>query len=84
MGKIGYKSHLFGFGHTAISADSYINQNFQGDRDGWMAPGLQLAQNIDAWKLEAYLGMRHYFPYLPTNRNFQNISVGMLGARWTF
>jgi hypothetical protein len=83
-GKIGYKSHLFGFGHTAISADSYINQNFQDDRDGWMAPGLQLAQNIDAWNLEAYLGMRHYFPYLPTGRNFQNISVGMLGARWIF
>jgi hypothetical protein len=83
--KIGYRFNPFKFGQTAVSADTYVSRNYRVDED-WIAPGFQIAQNIDGWNLETYLGIRQFvnIAIAADAPNFDSISTGMLGARWIF
>lgn len=82
-GKIGYRSYLFDWGSTVLSADAYYGDNIGRDGSVSKSFGFQAVQNVDYWRTEAYFSLRSY-DYDERQRNFKKSLASLIGLRFKF
>ena len=82
-GKVGYIAHLIEAGSTAFSIDAYHGHNFTSAGSRSTAVGVQVVQNLDAWKTELYLGVNGYRFSEVTTKYKDALSI-LAGARIKF
>lgn len=81
--KLGYIFNPTSLGHTAVAVDYHRTDDVEADGDQADSWGLGLVQCIDKIATEAYLGYRN-FDLDRKGVNFEDINVGMVGARVKF
>ncbi len=86
-GKIGYKfDQLFTLGSTAVSVDygMYKNSDDQTiDQEG-TATGIQLVQELSGYSTELYAAWRNFSLEDNTSADYEDITVVIAGARFSF
>lgn len=86
-GKIGYKfGQLFSVGSTAVSVDYGVYKNSDNqiiDEDG-TATGIQLVQELSDYSTDLFAGYRLFSLEDNTGADYEDISVIMAGARFSF
>ncbi len=81
--KGGLQRDWFDFGRTYLSVDYYDGDDFQTSGSSSSSVGLSLVQKIDAANLELYASYRTY-EFDAAGRNFEDLDVTFVGARWKF
>lgn len=80
-GKIGYIFEFFSVGKSACSVNIGQYENFEMNDDEATATGIQLAQNINNWNTEVYLGVRNH---ILDRSGHKDINALMSGLRVKF
>jgi hypothetical protein len=81
--KLGYQGDFFRSGKTALSIDFHQTDDLQQSNDRLRAYGLQAVHTIDNWGTDLYLNVRNH-EFDRTGRNFDDLTIGMVGARVRF
>lgn len=86
-GKVGWKcDQLFSVGSTAISVDYGIYENasvLDAEQEG-TATGVQLVQELEAYSTQLYAAWRKFALEDNSTADYEDISVVMAGARFSF
>ncbi len=86
-GKVGYICPaLFPAGSTALSVDYGVDENIkhQNTDEKGTTYGVQLVQKLSGWNTELYAAYRNYELEDNTTANYEDITIGMAGARLKF
>lgn len=86
-GKIGYKfGQLFSVGATAVSADYGVYENSDNQLIGekGTATGIQLVQELSDYSTELYAAWRNFSLEDNTGADYEDISILIAGARFSF
>lgn len=81
--KLGYQADFFRSGKTALSVDFQETDDLRQSGDDFRAYGFQVAHTIEKWGTDLYLNVRNH-EFDRAGRNFDDLTIGMVGARVVF
>lgn len=81
--KLGYQGDFFRSGKTALSVDFHQTDDLRQSGDRLRAYGFQAVHTIDNWGTDLYLNVRNH-EFDRSGRNFDDLTIGMVGARVRF
>jgi hypothetical protein len=83
-GKLGYQIAAFAFGETGFGIDYTYSENLTGPGDVGQSAGLSVLQNIERLGLDVYGQLRWYGVDGREGREFNDVTVGTIGAKFAF